>query len=240
MRGTIKAWWERNTLRLWLKSRIRFSRGKKLGLNVLLIMLVSLCLWGMVGYPLPTLEMEFRRMERTYLLPPSEILLSTGRITVAHSHEPYDPVPKVTQEQILGLGDDYAVAFWQNSSRRGASELVCWSFEEQEGQVKLAPLISLISDTRGEDWPERESCVAVAALELPQGTARGEMTLEAEEGIYQEGSEVLEHDLCLFAFQSRLSSYSYDWVQGLPYTLRFYDGAGELLLEQRGTVPQRG
>ena len=240
MRGSIKAWWKQNKLGVWLQRKLRLSRGGKLLLNLAVIMLTALCLWGMAGYPLPTLKMEFRRMERTYLLPPSEILLSTGRITAAHSHEPYDPVPKVTQEQILGLGEDYAVTFWKHPFSTGGNQLVCWSFSEQPGQVKLAPLLYAVSDTRDEDWPERESCVAVAALELPQGTARGEMTLEAEEGIYQEGSEVLEHDLCLFAFQSRLSSYSYDWVQGLPYTLRFYDGAGELLLEQRGTVPQRG
>ena len=50
---------------------------------------------------------------------------------------------------------------------------------------------------------------------------------------------MLEHNLCLFAFQSRLSSYSFGWVRGLPYTLRFYNEAGELLLEQTGTVPAR-
>ena len=217
----------------------KLGRGGKIVRNLVLVAGLVLVIWAQYGCPLPTLEMEFRRAERENLLPPSEIVLSTGRITVAHSHEPYDPVPKVTQEQILGLGDDYAVAFWQNSSLRGASELVCWSFEEQEGQVKLVPLRHAVSDTRDENWPERESCVAVAALELPEGTARGEMTVEAQEGLYQEESEVLERNLCLFAFQSRLSSYSYDWVQGLPYTLRCYDEAGELLLEQAGTVPMR-
>lgn len=217
----------------------RLGRGGKIVRNLVLAAGLALVIWAQYGCPLPTLEMEFRRAERENLLPPSEIVLSTGRITVAHSHEPYDPVPKVTQEQILGLGDDYAVAFWQNSSLRGASELVCWSFEEQEGQVKLVPLRHAVSDTRDENWPERESCVAVAALELPEGTARGEMTVEAEEGLYQEESEVLERNLCLFAFRSRLSSYSYDWVQGLPYTLRCYDEAGKLLLEQTGTVPVR-
>lgn len=217
----------------------KLGRGGKTVRNLVLVAGLALVIWAQYGCPLPTLEMKFRRMERTYLLPPSEIVLSTGRITVAHSHEPYDPVPKVTREQVLGLGEDYAVAFWQHSSLRGANELVCWSFEEQEGQVKLAPLLHAVSDTRGKDWPERESCVAVAALKLPEGTARGEMIVEAQEGIYQEESEVLEHDLCLFAFQSRLDAYSFDWVQGLPYTLRLYDEAGKLLLEQTGTVPQR-
>ncbi len=218
----------------------KLGRGGKIVRNLVLAAALALVIWAQYGCPLPTLELEFRRMERKNLLPPSEIVLRTGQITVAHSHEPYDPVPKVTQEQILGLGEDYAVAFWKHPFSTSGNQLACWSFAEQPGQVKLAPLVSLISDTRDEDWPERESCAAVAALELPQGTVRGEMTVEAREGIYEEESEVLEHNLCLFAFQSRLSSYSGDWLQGLPYTLRFYDAAGELLLEQTGTVPVRG
>lgn len=223
--------------------KIRFlpklGRGGKIVRNLVLAAALALVIWAQYGCPLPTIDMEFRRAERQNLLLPSEIVLSTGRITVSHSHEPYDPVPKVTQEQLLGLGEGYAVIFWKHPFSTSGNQLVCWSFAEQRGQVKLAPFISLISDTRGEDWPERESCAAVAALELPEGTARGEMTVEAEEGSYQEESEVLERGLCLFAFQSRLSSYSGSWVQGLPYTLRLYDEAGELLLEQRGTVPQR-
>lgn len=218
----------------------KLGRGGKIVRNLVLAAALALVIWAQYGCPLPTLELEFRRMERKNLLPPSEIVLHTGQITVSHSHEPYDPVPKVTQEQILGLGEDYAVAFWKHPFSTSGNQLVCWPFGEQPGQVKLAPLLSAISDTRGEDWPERESCMAVAALELPEGTARGEMIVEAEEGIYQEESEVLERGLCLFAFQSRLSSYSYDWVQGLPYTLRCYDAAGKLLLEQTGTVPVRG
>lgn len=217
----------------------KLGRGGKIVRNLVLTAGLALVIWAQYGSPLPTIDMEFRRMERKNLLPPSEIVLHTGQITVSHSHEPYNPVPKVTREQILGLGEDYAVAFWKHPFSTRGNQLVCWSFEEQPGQVKLAPLLSTISDTRGEDWPERESASAVAALELPEGTVRGEMIVEAEEGIYQEESEVLEHGLCLFAFQSRLSSYSGSWVQGLPYTLRLYDEAGKLLLEQTGTVPQR-
>ena len=215
----------------------KLGRGGKIVRNLVLAAGLALVIWAQYGCPLPTLEMEFRRMERKNLLPASEILLTTGRITVSHSHDPGVPPPKITEEQILGLGEDYAVAFWKHPFSSSGNQLVCWPFEEQEGQVKLAPLLDAVSDTRNEDWPERESCVAVAALELPEGTVRGEMIVEAEEGIYQEESEVLEHNLCLFAFQSRLSSYSFGWVRGLPYTLRLYDAAGELLLEQTGTVP---
>lgn len=217
----------------------KLGRGGKIVRNLVLAAALALVIWAQYGCPLPTIDMEFRRMERKNLLPPSEIVLHTGQITVSHSHDPGVPPPKVTEEQILGLGEDYAVAFWKHPFSTSGNQLACWSFAEQPGQVKLAPLVSLISDTRDEDWPEREACAAVAALELPQGTVRGEMTVEAPEGIYQEESEVLEPGLCLFAFQSRLSSYSGDWVQGLSYTLRFYDAAGEILLEQTGTVPER-
>ena len=217
----------------------KLGRGGKIVRNLVLVAGLALVIWAQYGCPLPTIDMEFRRMERKNLLPPSEIVLHTGQITVSHSHDPGVPPPKITEEQILGLGEDCAVVFWKHPFSTSGNQLVCWSFEEQPGQVKLAPLISFISDTRGEDWADRESGPAVAALELPEGTVRGEMIVEAEEGIYQEESEVLERGLCLFAFQSRLSSYSGSWVQGLPYTLRLYDGAGELLLEQRGTVPQR-
>lgn len=218
----------------------KLGRGGKIVRNLVLAAALALAIWAQYGCPLPTIDMEFRLMERKNLLPPSEIVLRTGQITVSHSHDPGVPAPQVTEEQILGLGDGYAVAFWKHRFSARGNQLSCWPFSEQPGQVKLAPLVSFISDTRDEEWSKRETCVAVAALELPQGTVRGEMTVEAREGIYEEESEVLEHNLCLFAFQSRRNSYSGDWVQGLPYTLRFYDAAGELLLEQTGTVPSEG
>ena len=214
------------------------GRKGKILRNLLLTAVFAACIWGLYGYPLPTIDMEFRRMERHHLLEPTQIVLRTGEITVSHSHGPGVPPPKITQEQIIGLGEDYAVSFWRHPFAPNGNQLEYWPFEEQEGQVKLVPLLMFISDTRGEDWPDRESCVAVAALRLPEGTARGEMTVEAGEGPYQEKSGVLEHGLCLFAFSSRLSSYSSSWLEGLPYTLRFYNEAGELLLEQTGTVPR--
>ena len=183
------------------------GRKGKILRNLLLTAVFAACIWGLYGYPLPTIDMEFRRMERRHLLEPTQIVLRTGEITVSHSHGPGVPPPKITQEQIIGLGEDYAVSFCRHPFAPNGNQLEYWPFEEQEGQVKLVPLISFISDTRGEDWPDRKSCV-------------------------------VEHGLCLFAFSSRLSSYSSSWLEGLPYILRFYNEAGELLLEQTGTVPR--
>lgn len=60
----------------WLKlrrSRPRLSRGWKIVRNLAVTLICLSVLWAWAGYPLPTAEMEFRRLERQNLLPPSEI-----------------------------------------------------------------------------------------------------------------------------------------------------------------------
>lgn len=223
----------------WWKHRRPLSRRAKVCRNLLVGAVLLVVFWGLKQYPLPTMDMEFRRLERSSLVEPTQIVLRLGRITQAHFHDPGTPAPEVTREQILGLGEGYAVTFWQHPFSPSGNQLDYWPFDEQEGQAKLVPLISFFSDTRGADWSERETCVGVAVFRIPEGTAWGEMTVEAEEGPYRGESQVLEPGLCLFSFQRRLDSYSGNWQEGLPYALRFYDEAGELLLEQTGTVPRR-
>ena len=62
---------------LWAR-RPRLSRGQKTVRNFLLCIPILIGFWGLFGYPLPTAEMEFRRMERTRLLPRSELVLRDG------------------------------------------------------------------------------------------------------------------------------------------------------------------
>lgn len=44
----------------------------------MIIVLAGGWLWGLAGCPLPTVEMEFRRLERQYLLPRSEVAYQIG------------------------------------------------------------------------------------------------------------------------------------------------------------------
>lgn len=62
---------------LWF-SRPRLGRGGRTVRNLLLTAALALMIWGQYGCPLPTAEMEFRRLERQYLLPRSEIVYQTG------------------------------------------------------------------------------------------------------------------------------------------------------------------
>ena len=58
---------------MWLR-RPRLNRIWATVLNFLIVGIVSIHLWWMAGYPLFNAELEFRRMERTNLMPRSEIL----------------------------------------------------------------------------------------------------------------------------------------------------------------------
>lgn len=79
MREKMRARWKKSKLRAWTEGKIHLSRGKKLALNLVLIAVAGLWLWGLAGYPLPTPELEFRRLERTSLEERSELVfLSRG------------------------------------------------------------------------------------------------------------------------------------------------------------------
>ena len=58
----------------WRKRLPRLSRGQKIVRNLCLSIPLALFLWGMADYPLPTARMEFCRLERILLLPPSQIV----------------------------------------------------------------------------------------------------------------------------------------------------------------------
>lgn len=69
----MKKWWKK------LKRRLEsISRGNQTVFYLTWSVLLSFGIWMRLGCPLPSKEMEFRRMERTHLLPRSEIVLSYG------------------------------------------------------------------------------------------------------------------------------------------------------------------
>ncbi len=57
----------------WKELRPRLGRGGKTVRNLLLALALAVLVWAQYGCPLPTVEMEFRRMERQNLTGPGEI-----------------------------------------------------------------------------------------------------------------------------------------------------------------------
>lgn len=64
----MKKWWKKLE-----RALERISRGKKLAVNLALCAFLLVLIWSRFGYPLPTAELEFRRLERQNLFPPSEL-----------------------------------------------------------------------------------------------------------------------------------------------------------------------
>lgn len=68
----MKTWWKN----LWARQP-KLSRGWKLVRNLALAAVGGYLIWSFWGYPLPTAEMTFRRLERQHLLSPSQLVFST-------------------------------------------------------------------------------------------------------------------------------------------------------------------
>ena len=67
--------WKERLKQIWAR-RPRLGRGPRTAVNLAIITVILLYVWGMAGYPLFFPTLEFRRMERQHLLPKSEIVFS--------------------------------------------------------------------------------------------------------------------------------------------------------------------
>lgn len=92
----------------WRKRLPRLSRGWRIVRNLALTLVCLYALWARAGYPLPTAELEFRRLERKNLLPCSEI---QGIFRDSYG-----------QRTVYGVQGDQVV--W------GCRSLECWPREE--------------------------------------------------------------------------------------------------------------
>ena len=224
---------------LWSR-RPRLGRRGKTVRNLLLTLALSVLVWGQCGYPLPTAEMEFRRLERQNLLPRSEIVFTAPRST-------NDLEPK--NGPAFALFDRWAVG---TRGRRAAvgyldgkwSQIDVFPLNDGPSPVPLpmghVSWIERAESERGIDsiphiWP------ALLFLEMPEA-ARGELVLDVTywEKDYHRMSEGwdLGDGVWLFVLEPPESSYSVDWYQGGRYTLALYRADGSLLLEQSGTIPR--
>lgn len=221
----------------------RLRRRGKILRNLLVTLFLLTLIWGQFGCPLFWPEWEFRRAERRLLLPPSEIVLHVDMS--GGGYREGGPRPwRRTNHQFIGLGDGYAVAIFLYP-RSPSIWAETWDLSAQTGSVKLVSVPSFYADWRKEtekDFIQRYMLSSgVAALELPDGTVRGELAVEYADTVYRADSTVDEAGVCLFSFEQDwpegINPRSSSWFIGLPYTLRLYGGDGALLLEQTGNIP---
>lgn len=235
----LRAKWEKSGLKSWTAGKIHLSRGKKLALNLVIIVLAGGWLWWLAGCPLPTVEMEFRRLERQYLLPRSEVAYrskfwSAGGVGEVQSRD--GAYLSVFEPFIVGVAQDrvYSVTlYWPGRHHITVIPL-------GEGPA-LVPVNSVIARVPEPGKTLMSGC-NLLFLQIPRETARAELevdvTLFSNEQFTRRAQEglCLEDGVWLFSLEPPEGGYSGDWYEGAAYTLRLYREDGGLLLEQSGVI----
>ena len=187
----------------------RLGRRGKVVRNLLLCLVLLLLLWGEFAYPLPTREMNFRRMEGYYLLPRGEIILREGDLFVDVG-EGQAVVGRVPTRSRPTWGGYHTSDLWVCSLGEGPSPVSL-----SDSQVLFLQLPQ--DAVRGE-------------LTICSGQGKQTAWAQTEEGRCR---FVFENDM-----QANCTSYTrHCGVEGWPYVLRLYNGSGEPILEQTGEIP---
>ena len=216
--------------RLWAH-RPRLSRGQKTVRNFLLCVPMLVLFWGARGYPLPTAEMEFHRMERANLLPRSEIILNTRKSQDIQWRD----LPNLgfwTDQVMIGVeGDQVHVANLLYNTM---------DVRPLGGGITPVPLYNVFTTIF--DPGKFHNGIALLFLNVPVEAARAEIKIEAgnsKGGTYRyagEGWRIIPGRWIFCAYPG--DSFNGDWYAGGAYTLRLYQADGSLLVEQSGSIPE--
>ena len=235
----LRAKWEKSGLKSWTAGKIHLSRGKKLALDLVIIVLAGGWLWGLAGCPLPTVEMEFRRLERQYLLPRSEVAYQIGFWSFGGGGDIKSrdgTYLSVFEPLVVGVtgGRAYSVTL----RRPGWHDVSVISLGEGPAPVPLNGTVARVPEP-GRTWM---SGCNLLFLRVPQETVRAELDMDARFWDDEHFTRRVQEGLCLedgvwlFPLESPEGGWSGDWYEGAAYTLRLYREDGTLLLGQSGTV----
>lgn len=224
----MKKWWKK------LKRRLEgISRGNQTVFYLTWSVLLSFGIWMRLGCPLPTAELEFRRMERTRLLPRSEIVFNSGKDCPLRWRELPELDFGYYDDVMVGAGNGYACIY-------GPEHNIVRTYHLAEGAVPV-PMYNITAH-----WMPLpgfiESGTPLLFLQVPEEADRAMVEIEAED---HEGRELryqgegwrLAPGRWMFAAAPG-DSFSGSWYAGGSYTLTLYRADGSLLAEQSGTLPE--
>lgn len=229
MKRRLKTWWVR---------RPRPRRGYRLVLNIVLSAVLLTWLWGMAGYPLPTAEMEFRRLERVDLYPASEIVfhLESGRKWIAGSTVQIGDV-------YVGVAGNQAVAgYLMGPGTDGGSYLDVWPLNEGPSPVPLS-----IPVAQADAVGQLTTGNALLFLHTPEQAALAELSVTGwgAPGRVEtvRGERRTNGVLYLWLGPEHIDASGHARtggraLEGLPYTLKLFREDGTLLERWEGTIPQ--
>ncbi len=223
---------------LWAR-RPRLGRRGRTVRNLVLSIVLATMVWGQYSCPLPTVEMEFRRLERQYLLPRSEVAYQSGFWSSGGGGDIKSrdgSYLSVFEPLIVGVTEDrgYSVTL----RRPGGHDMTVISLGEGPAPVPVNGTVARVPEP-GRTWM---SGCNLLFLRVPQETARAELDVDAtlwdDECFTRRAQEglCLEDGVWLFSLEPPEGGYPGDWYEGAMYTLRLYREDGGLLLERNGVI----
>ena len=230
--------WKKRLKQLWTR-RPRLTRGQKAVRNLLLLLPILLYWWGECGYPLFSPTLEFRRLERQYLMPKSEIVFSA----TPHIFEKTVEVElngemvMVSGVRKVGASENWAAIMSYDSNK------YLYRYPRGDGPdpvpLSMGYLLAYQPDQGFTTY------LPLLLLDVPQGAVRTEveMDIPGEEKTYHRAGEGTDQGSGVWLFgldTPEDSGWSDRWYDGASYTLRAYALDGSLLGLWTGTVPDEG
>lgn len=209
------------------------SRQKKTAVNLTLCAVLLLLIWTRFGCPLPSLEMEFRRVERINLLPRSEIIFSDEGRGRSYTREGEDRSVNMHQPTFLGIAGGRVTAAVYDITDRWTAETYPLEEGPTPAPFRYAHAVLFRPGVVEFVFP-------MMFVNVPEGAARGEfsLTLPDRETNYSRSGQGWDtgNGTWLFPMETPSTGYSDRWWAGGSYTLTLYRADGSLLLEKIGTL----
>ncbi len=213
------------------------SRQKKTAVYLALCALLLLLIWTQFGCPLPTAELEFRRYERTHLLPRSELIFRSGRgeVTAADGTQLH-----FSKGNFAGLCENLVTV----ANVDDFSYIRCRTYPLEEGPT-LVPLAAEAHGGWSEEVPSEDPYrkydlvhhhfSSALLVNVPQETARAEITVVREEDCLTGGGWDLGNGVWLLGVGETYTVFDQPGST-YRYTLCLYRADGSLLLEKSGQL----
>ena len=207
--------------------------------NLVLLALVCAFCWGMRGYPIGE-EAHFRRMERSSLVEPSEIVFARYS-----ERQRMGSMYRILNDQfdsvVVGVTDDRIVACMFDSPRFLDSDYYRWNpmnLYRRTGEPTLVPLPAWLKYDLG-----------AVAVDAPEGAASAKLAVELiSEDMTLELKADGEREGNVFVFQMPLDDSGnmkinrlkndfcrtpedWRWLEGFTYTMTLYDESGAVVQE---------
>lgn len=214
----------------------RLGRKGKIVRNLLLTAVFAACIWGQYGCPLPTAELNFRRLEHKYLMEPSQIVFSQSGERDFQAED--GTWLSLSRTAVVGVGEEWVTLGYNQRAEGPMNALDYFPREEGPTPVPMGEL-SLW-------WVPRPGETAVSSplllVQMPEGVAFGELEVEVtyrDREVHRDGLLFdLGDGVWMGEVESPEEGYTPDWMEGGTYCLRLYDVQGALLLRQWGTIPE--